>query len=161
QDVLYLPLLSNDRCVGVARFARSGSASPLTADQRLALRALSEQIGVAMDRERLRAEASEAEALRRADQGTPAFLQSISHAPRTPLALIKAPADGLRHPGLDWTTEERDGLTATIGRNADRLDRIVGDLLDLSQIEAGALHPDRQYHALGMLVHDVVGRLSP
>ena len=86
---------------------------------------------------RFQAEANAAEVLRRTDELRAALLSSISHDLRTPLASIKAAAGSLRQHDVAWSDAERDAFAATIEAESDRLNRLVGNLLDLSRIEAG------------------------
>jgi len=102
-----------------------------------------------------------AEILRRTDELRRALINAVSHDLRTPLATIIASADTLRQRNVDWSEDERDGFAAGIADEAHRLNRIVGNLLDLSRIEAGALRPDKRSYDLGALVEDVLGRLRP
>jgi two-component system sensor histidine kinase KdpD len=130
------------------------------ADTRL-LSAVAAQLGSAVDRARFQREATEAEILRRTDELRRALINAVSHDLRTPLATIIASADTLRQRNVDWSEDERDGFAAGIADEAHRLNRIVGNLLDLSRIEAGALRPDKRSYDLGALVDEVVGRLRP
>ena len=117
------------------------------------------QLGNAMERDRLRNEATEAEILRRTDQLRSALLSAVSHDLRTPLASIMASAGSLRQPDIEWTTEERLGFAQDIEAESERLNRIVGNLLDLSRIEAGSLRPEKGWYDVGALVDDVMVRL--
>jgi two-component system sensor histidine kinase KdpD len=157
----YIQLRGSTRAVGVLRVLRTRQSPEMTAEQRRLLEVTGQQIGIALERARLQAEAAEAVALRRADEMKNALLSSVSHDLRTPLALIKAAAGSLRQRDAEWSVEERDEFAKAIEQDVDRLDRIVGNLLDVSQIEAGALNPDRQYYPLATLVDDVLGRLGP
>ncbi|HEV8638946.1 MAG TPA: ATP-binding protein [Chloroflexota bacterium] len=130
------------------------------ADTRL-LSAVAAQLGSAVDRTRFQREATEAEILRGTDELRRALINAVSHDLRTPLATIIASADTLRQRNVDWSEDERDGFARGIGEEAHRLNRIVGNLLDLSRIEAGALRPDKRSYDLGALVDEVVGRLRP
>ena len=109
--------------------------------------------------ERLAEEASRLEVLERVDEQRSALLRSVSHDLRTPLATIRAVTSDLRaRPVYDDAT--RDELLDLVGDEAERLDRIVSNLLSLSRIEAGALKPDRQAVALDELIADRVRRLA-
>ena len=154
-----VPVKVGDRRAGslfLVHPARGRSFTP--ADDRL-LSAVAAQLGHAMERDRLRTEATEAEILRRTDQLRSALLSAVSHDLRTPLASIMASAGSLRQPDIEWTTEERLGFAQGIEEEAERLNRIVGNLLDLSRIEAGSLRPEKGWYDLAALVDDVVGRL--
>jgi two-component system sensor histidine kinase KdpD len=131
------------------------------AEQREAeLRSLYDHVRtMAEERERLTEEATRAQVLERVDEQRAALLRSVSHDLRTPLASIRAVASDLRD-GTAYDEETRIELLATVCEEAERLDRIVANLLSLSRIEAGALTPDRQAVALDELVADRVRRLG-
>src|SRR5439155_267753 len=80
---------------------------------------------------------------------------------RTPLASILASAGSLLQRDVAWTERERDEFVGAIRDEALRLDRVVGNLLDLSRIENGSLVPHKAWHDVGALVEDVAGRLRP
>lgn len=136
------------------------SASPGfgPSDDRL-LSAVGVQLGLAVERARLRREATEAEIFRRADELKTALLNAVSHDLRTPLASIITAAGSLRQEDVTWTDEDRRDLARDIEQEALRLNRIVGNLLDLSRLEAGGLRPEKSWYDLGALIDDVIGRL--
>jgi two-component system sensor histidine kinase KdpD len=105
--------------------------------------------------------AREADIARRSDALKTALLRTVSHDLRTPLASIKASVSGLRQSGAHYSEEDRAELLAAIEEDADRLTRLVTDLLDASRLEAGALAQDRRPQDLAELVDDVVRRLRP
>jgi two-component system sensor histidine kinase KdpD len=135
----------------------------VTLDARAArlLSAVAAQLWVALERARLREEATEAEVLRRSDEAKSALLDAVSHDLRTPLASIIASAGSLRQTGVEWSADERQGFAAAIEQEAERLDRIVGNLLDLGRLRAGAIHPDTAWYEPVTLIREVVGRLAP
>ncbi|GHO95399.1 hypothetical protein KSF_054470 [Reticulibacter mediterranei] len=110
---------------------------------------------------RLRDEALDMEILRRTDELRAALLSSVSHDLRTPLASIKAAASSLLQEDVDWDEEERKNFALAIEREADRLNRLVGNLLDMSRIEGGALKPEKDWYALPDLIEDVLQRMQP
>jgi two-component system sensor histidine kinase KdpD len=160
-DVRSIALMSAGGQVGALYLARPAGAPPLTRQQDQLIAAGASQIALAVQQARLQAAATEADALRRADELKTALLDSVSHDLRTPLASIKASAGSLRQKEVVWSDADRDAFAAAIEQEADRLDRLVGHLLDLSRIESGALTADRQWHDLTALVQDVVARLRP
>jgi two-component system sensor histidine kinase KdpD len=99
------------------------------------------QAAAALDRERLRTQAAQAEALAEANRMRTALLAAVSHDLRTPLASIKASVSSLRQTDVTWTAEDTEALLATIEQNADRLDGLIGNLLDMSRVHAGSLQP--------------------
>jgi K+-sensing histidine kinase KdpD len=115
---------------------------------------------VVAERERLGAEASRLAVLEQVDAHRSALLRSVSHDLRTPLATIRAVTSDLRA-GAAYDDPTREDLLDLVGDEAERLDRIVSNLLSLSRIESGALAPDRQAVALEELVTERVRRLSP
>ena len=99
------------------------------------------QAVAALDRARLRTQAAQAEALAEGDRMRTALLRAVSHDLRTPLASIKASASSLRQTDVHWSAEDEAELLANIEQNADRLDALVGNLLDMSRLQAGSLEP--------------------
>jgi two-component system sensor histidine kinase KdpD len=99
------------------------------------------QAVAALDRARLRTQAAQAEALAEGDRMRTALLRAVSHDLRTPLASIKASVSSLRQTDVHWSEEDEAELLANIEQNADRLDALVGNLLDMSRLQAGSLDP--------------------
>ncbi len=99
--------------------------------------------------------------MQRTDALRAALLSSVSHDLRTPLTTIKAAASSLLQEDVQWNDEIRHSFARSIEREADRLDRLVGNLLDMSRIEEGALKPEKEWYSLKALIHDVLGRLQP
>jgi two-component system sensor histidine kinase KdpD len=99
------------------------------------------QAVAALDRARLRTQAAQAEALAEGDRMRTALLRAVSHDLRTPLASIKASVSSLRQTDVHWSPQDEAELLATIEQNADRLDALVGNLLDMSRLQAGSLEP--------------------
>ena len=114
---------------------------------------------VLAERERLAAEANRLTVLEQVDAQRSALLRSVSHDLRTPLATIRAVTSDLRD-GAAYDQATRDGLLDLVVDEAERLDRIVANLLSLSRVEAGALRPERQAVAVDELVTDRVKRLG-
>jgi two-component system sensor histidine kinase KdpD len=159
-DLLHLvPVEIQGRRVGTIALVRErGSPGFRAVDNRLLL-AVAAQLGLAVERERLRHEAMETEVLRRTDELKTALLNAVSHDLRTPLASIIASAGSLRQRDVAWTDQDQQEFAEAIEQEARRLNRIVGNLLDLSRIEAGSLRPAADWYDVGALVDDVVGRL--
>ena len=132
------------------------------AEQREAeLRALYEQLtAIGEERERLLEESARVQLLERVDEQRGALLRSVSHDLRTPLATIRAVASDLRD-GTVYDDATRTELLAAVCDEAERLDRLVGNLLSMSRIEAGALKPERQAVAVDELVQERLRRLTP
>jgi two-component system, OmpR family, sensor histidine kinase KdpD len=99
------------------------------------------QAAAALDRERLRTQAAQAEALAEGNRMRTALLAAVSHDLRTPLASIKASVSSLRQTDVEWSAADEADLLATIEQNADRLDALIGNLLDMSRLHTGSLQP--------------------
>jgi two-component system, OmpR family, sensor histidine kinase KdpD len=117
----------------------SGSSEWTNADLNRIATPLARLIDVADERERAAARGAEAEAARQADAAKTVILHAVSHDLRSPLTAIRTAAAGLREEGTG--PEDRIALIDAIEQEAERLTRLIGNLLDLSRIEAGAVHP--------------------
>ena len=98
----------------------------------------------AVERAHLMEQAREAEMLRTTEKLQSALLNSISHDLRTPLASITGAVSSLRDPEVQLDELTRTELIDDIAAEAERLNRLVGNLLDMSRVEAGALHVERE-----------------
>jgi two-component system sensor histidine kinase KdpD len=146
---------------GTLRVERPVDRRPLNPHDQQLLEALSKQAAAALDRARLDARARLAQLDAETNQLRAAMFSSVTHDFRTPLASIKAGVTSL----LDRTVhhdpdQERDLLT-TILEETDRLNRLVGNILDLARIRAGALIPTRHEAGLDEIAEAVVARLAP
>ncbi|HEX5436591.1 MAG TPA: ATP-binding protein [Gemmatimonadaceae bacterium] len=146
-SIMNVPLQVRARTVGVLRIAHS---APIALDpaQRRFLDVLAYYAALGVERVRLVAEAERAEALRQADALRNALIAGVSHDVRTPLTTIKAIAHRLASHGSPDA--------ASIEEEADRLDRFVGDLLDLSRLNAGDMSMHLELNTADDLVGAVV-----
>jgi two-component system, OmpR family, sensor histidine kinase KdpD len=120
------------------------------------LPALAALLAVAADRAGLAAEALEAETLRRTDALKTALLRAVSHDLRSPLTAIRASADALASAELQLAPADFDALVAAIREEATRLDRVVGNLLDFSRLEAGAVETHLELWSVDELVAQAI-----
>jgi len=179
---LYLPLRSGKRIVGALgviggeRMRQIAGVAPDNSDQPVPgaaradtpsrdpqaqlFQALCDQIALAIERDTLRQQAIHAEALRESDKLKNALLGSVTHDLRTPLASIKAAASSLLQPGVAWSDEEQRELLESIDESADRLNRLVSNLLDLSRLEAGVATPQLEWYPLQDVLAPVLDRLE-
>jgi two-component system sensor histidine kinase KdpD len=111
----------------------------LTAADRRVLGAFAAYAAVALEQQRLTAEAEAARPIAEADRMRTALLTAVSHDLRTPLASAKAAVTSLRSPEVQWTAEDREELLATADESLDKLTRLVDNLLDMSRLQTGAL----------------------
>jgi two-component system sensor histidine kinase KdpD len=157
KHVHLVPIRVDERRLGALLLVDPDGHFDISDDRLVSLSAA--QIGIAVDRARLRQEATEAEILRRTDELRRALLSAVSHDLRTPLATIMASASSLRQNDVVWTEDERQGFAQAIEQEAERLNRLVGNLLDLSRIEAGSLRPQKSWQDLEALIEDTADRL--
>ncbi|MER5445000.1 sensor histidine kinase KdpD [Streptomyces sp. NPDC002764] len=113
----------------------------LPAEDRRVLAAFAAQAAVVLDRRRLLEEADRARALAEGNRIRTALLAAVSHDLRTPLAGIKAAVSSLRSDDVAWSEEDRAELLEGIEEGADRLDHLVGNLLDMSRLQTGTVTP--------------------
>jgi two-component system sensor histidine kinase KdpD len=111
----------------------------LTAADHRVLGAFAAYAAVALEQQRLAAEAEAARPIAEADRMRTALLTAVSHDLRTPLASAKAAVTSLRSPEIAWSAADRAELLATADESLDKLTRLVGNLLDMSRLQAGAL----------------------
>lgn len=132
-----LPLCTANGRVGALRVEGDAAAR---IDEGL-LQALARQIAVAIEREGLRLEIEEATVRARTERTRSALLSSVAHDFRTPLGSVVGAASSLLSPEASFTDQARRALLRTILEAAQRLDRYVGNILDLTRIESGAVEP--------------------
>lgn len=121
--------------------------------------AMAAQVALALERARLSEAANRAKVLEQSDALKSALLSSVSHELRSPLATIKASASSLHTEAVAWDSEARKELLAAIEEEADHLNQLVGNLLDMSRIEAGSLTPQSNWNVLAEIVRSVLGRM--
>ncbi|MFD4832387.1 ATP-binding protein [Streptomyces uncialis] len=117
------------------------SGRVLPAEDRRVLAAFAAQAAVVLDRQRLQQEAERARTLAEGNRIRTALLAAVSHDLRTPLAAIKAAVSSLRSDDVAWSDDDEAELLAAIEEGADRLDNLVGNLLDMSRLQTGTVQP--------------------
>jgi two-component system sensor histidine kinase KdpD len=115
------------------------SGDELTDDDREVLRAFAGQVALAVQQRELRADAERAAGLAEANELRTALLAAVSHDLRTPLSSIKASVSSLLQRDVDFTPSATHELLETIDEGTDRLNHLVGNLLDMSRLQTGAL----------------------
>jgi len=171
--VRMVPLKLGQRVVGVLRLSIEDDPRLFNAERSLGVErershpgttffwTFVDQAASVIERERLRRETLQVEVLRRTDALRAALLSSVSHDLRTPLSSIKAAASSLLQEDVQWDDEARHSFALAIVREADRLNRLVANLLDMSRIEGGALKPEKEWYPINELIQDVVARMQP
>ena len=159
--VLFAPLRVADRALGVLGVTVGRRAQPFSAAEQTLLATLADQVALALDRLRLRDEANRAELLEQADGLKSALIHAVSHDLRTPLASIKATVTSLLDSSIQWDSATQREFLEGVDEECDRLTRLVSNLLDISRIEGGVLHLERDWYAIEEVINTVRRRLAP
>jgi two-component system sensor histidine kinase KdpD len=160
---LFLPLRTGRSAVGVLGVDReraAGRGALLAPDEHRLLDALADQTAVAIERVRLAEDVDQARLDAETERLRAALLTSISHDLRTPLASILGAITSLRAFGASYDARTRDELAATIQDEAERLNRFVGNLLDMTRLESGAIELKRSRVDLGDIVGTALQRTA-
>jgi len=136
------------------------TAPAISAGERRLFQTFASQGALAFERAWLAQAESRAQVLEESDRLKSAILSSVSHELRTPLSTIKAAASSLRGREVGWDSPARAELIAAIDDEADHLNMLVGNLLDMSRIESGALKPKREWNILSEIVGSVLARMK-
>jgi two-component system sensor histidine kinase KdpD len=131
----------------------------LSAGEGRLLGAFAAEAALALERAHLARAETRARVLEQSDALKSALLSSVSHELRTPLATILASATSLASPDIEWDGEARKELLATIEEESESLNFLVGNLLDMSRIEAGSLAPQRRSNSLAEIVATALVRM--
>jgi two-component system, OmpR family, sensor histidine kinase KdpD len=155
----YHPLHTPTRIVGVIgiRFRRDERPA---FDQEVLLETFMSQIALVIEREILDEAAEQSAVLRESERLYTALLNSISHELRTPIATIKGASSSLLDPATGASENARTALAKDIQSSADRLNRLVENLLDMSRLESGRLQLKCEWCDLGDLIGVAVKRVD-
>jgi two-component system sensor histidine kinase KdpD len=159
-SALYLPLVGSTGAIGVVAVRPKDTALLLDPEQLHLLESLVNQVALAIERTRLSEEAQQAHVRAETERMRNAILSSVSHDLRTPLATITGAASSLLDERSQLTPRDRLELCRSIYREADRLDRLLKNLLDMMRIEAGAVQLNREWHPLDEIVGAALSRLE-
>ena len=152
-----IPLQTVRGLLGEVRLWRTETALH-PAEERL-LRTFASQGAMALERAWLTQTETRAKVLEESDRLKSALLSSVSHELRSPLATIKASITSLRSGDVQWKSSAREDLLANVDDETDHLNRLVGNLLDMSRIESGALKPQRQWNLLSEIIGGIISRM--
>jgi two-component system sensor histidine kinase KdpD len=150
------PLMSARSFRGEIRLWRD--RGPLAKSEVRLLHTFTNQGAQALERARLAKTETRAQVLEESDRLKSALLNSVSHELRSPLATIKACISSLRRGEVTWDSEAGRELSSSIEEETDYLNQLVGNLIDMSRIEAGALKPQCKWNALAEIVNGVIAR---
>lgn len=157
----FVPLQAAQRTIGVLVVVRKKNHPPYTPAERKVLVTFAGQAAVALERLYLLGEAQRAEMLARTDELKSALMSAVSHDLRTPLASITASVTSLLERDISWDEETQRDFLQGIYDEAQRLNRLVGNLLDMSRIEGGGLHPEKDWYSIREVIEAVMQRLEP
>src|SRR6266498_1331100 len=155
---LYLPLLASRGCAGVLGVRPAQLRRFVAPDQLHLLETFANQAALALERAELADEAQRAHIAIEAERLRSSLLSSVSHDLRTPLAVITGATSSLRDGALDMAT--RDELARTAYDEANRLNRLVGNLLDMTRVEAGGVQIQKEWQPIEEVVGAALTRLD-
>ncbi|HEY2733412.1 MAG TPA: sensor histidine kinase KdpD, partial [Polyangiales bacterium] len=159
-DALFMPLMASGGVVGVL------ALHPIELDrfdeleQRRQVDAFAAQLALAMERAKLAEETQRARLQVETEQLRNALLSSVSHDLRTPLAVITGAASTLVESGARVDEAERADLTETILEEAERLNRLIRNLLDMTRLESGAVQVKKDWMSLEEVVGTALNRVD-
>lgn len=157
-EALCAPLRAGQSRLGVLALVPRDKA-PLQAEQRAFLDVLCRQVAVALERARLSEEAKQAALRAKTEEMRSSLLSAVSHDLRTPLASITGAATSLRD-DANLGAETRDELVESIVDQAERLERLVANLLDMTRLESGGIELRRDWVPLDEMVGSALTRLE-
>jgi two-component system sensor histidine kinase KdpD len=157
-DAESIPLTVGDRDLGRIVALPDVAHAPLAADERGVIQTLAAQIALSIEGMRLGTEAREARMDAESNRMRAALFSSVTHDLRTPLASITASVSSLLQEHSPLNAGQRRDLLETIDQEAARLNRVVGNLLDLSRMRAGAVVPATEPAAIDEVLEGVVAR---
>ena len=158
--VAFVPLRIGDRTLGVLRVDGPIAATRFREQPDGLLTAFASEAAQGVQRAELTQAAAHAEALMEADEMKAALMASISHDLKTPLAGIKASVSNLLDTAIAWSDEDRRAFLETIDSQADRLNRVISDILDLNRIESGVIAPKLEPLEARALLYEAAARTS-
>jgi two-component system sensor histidine kinase KdpD len=154
-------IASGDETYGTLTAARPAEGEGLPSEDVRLLESAARQIAVILDREALDERARVARTDAEESRARAALFASVTHDLRTPLASIKASVTTLLQEGLELDPEQRLELLRTVVEETDRLNRLIGNILELARVRAGALIPSKEPTALDEVVESVLHRMQP
>ena len=158
---LFLPMRTGRGIVGIVGLDSDKPGPLLTPDQRRLFDSLADQTALAIERINLSEDIDRARIAAETERLRAALLTSISHDLRTPLASILGSATSLKSYGATLSPAARADLVQTIEAEAERLNRFIANLLDMTKLESGALQPRTEAADLGDIVGSALRRASP
>ncbi|MFO0912557.1 MAG: sensor histidine kinase KdpD [Pirellulales bacterium] len=155
---LFLPLHGSQQVLGALAVKTADMPRLLEPEQRQLLEACCNQLALALERDRMAIDAAEARIQAESEQVRSTLLSSVSHDLKTPLAAIAGASSSLlQTSAMDEPTRRQ--LLETVSSEAQRLNRLLENILQMSRLDAGAVQPNRQWHVLEEIVGSALHRL--
>lgn len=154
---LIIPISTTRGGEEIVRLWRSGL--PFSTVEQQMLNTFARQGTLAIERAYLIEIDNHAKILEESDKLKTSLLSSVSHELRTPLATIKAAVSSLRSKTVSLDDASRYELLTAIEEETDRLNHLVGNLLEMSRIESGVLNPQRSWNSMAEIVYGVLKRM--
>jgi two-component system, OmpR family, sensor histidine kinase KdpD len=159
-SALQLPLMASGGVVGVLSLSPEEPDRFDDLEQRRQIEAFATQMAMAMERAQLAEETQQARLQVETEQLRSSLLSSVSHDLRTPLAVITGAASTLVEGGARVDPAERMDLTETILDEAERLNRLIRNLLDMTRLESGAVKVKKEWMSLEEVVGTALDRMD-
>jgi two-component system, OmpR family, sensor histidine kinase KdpD len=159
-QAINVPVRNGSSVLGILRVVERTPGAGLGQDDRRLLDVLAAQARLAIERSRMVEQVAHTQALAESDRLKSALLAAVSHDLRTPLTVMKGATSTLLLDEIPWDAATRHSLTSAIDTEIDHLDRIVGNLLNMSRVESGALPAERDWQDLAELLGALLRRMA-
>jgi two-component system sensor histidine kinase KdpD len=159
-EALCLPLTASRGTLGVLIFRPENPQVMQAPEQLHELETFCGQVALALERAQLAAEAQQAQVRVETESMRSALLSSVSHDLRTPLASITGTASSLLEGDATFDPATRRMLLETLSEEAERLSRLVRNLLDMTRLQSGALRVSKEWHPLEEVIGAALGRME-
>jgi two-component system sensor histidine kinase KdpD len=157
---LYVPLIASQGIVGVLGVKPPDTHAFADPEQLHLLETFANQAALAIERAQLAEEAQQAQVRAEAERLRNALLSSVSHDLRTPLATIMGSASSLLENGTHFQRGTWQDMLQSIVDEAERLNRLVSNLLDMTRLESGALAVKKEWHPLEEVIGAALARME-
>ncbi len=157
-EARWLPLITPNEVVGAMGVR---AQERLSLDQESLLATIASLVALAIEREMLDDAAERASVVVQSEQLYRTLLEAVSHELRSPVTTIAEAAESLSDPAVESQADSRRRLLQNIRQAADRLNRLVTNLLDMTRLESGTLKPNLESHSVNDLIGATLERLKP
>jgi two-component system, OmpR family, sensor histidine kinase KdpD len=157
---LYLPLVTSSRTVGVLGILPLSSPGMFDPEQMHILESFANQTAIALERALLAEEAQNALLKAETETLRNTLLSSVSHDLRTPLAAITGASSTLLQPDITLDNHSKKELIKTIYEEAEHLNEIIRNVLDMTRLESGAIVVKKEWHSIEEIIGVVLNRFS-